>query len=205
MINKAVIDVEIDELARKESSHLDNLSFDLATQARLPATKRQNRSSVQENKKIPVKMLKKNIKIEKWFVLFQSENCTRLYFCFYFVMLFFWKTFGAFNCMYWWTIFFVIFNFFFQNINLKFLFMNYISYCSILFRGYFCSDKLLAESNCVDIILYYQHHIHLSYMNDDVNSSLKRKPENNIVFLEFIEEDIWREILKRINYWLKRR
>ncbi|QCD92785.1 replication factor A1 [Vigna unguiculata] len=65
LINKAVIDVEIDELARKESSHLDNLSFDLATQARLPATKRQNRSLVQENKKIPVKMLKKNIKIEK--------------------------------------------------------------------------------------------------------------------------------------------
>jgi len=61
LINKAVID----ELTRKESSHLDNLSFDLATQARLPATKRKNRSLVQENKKILVKMLKKNIKIEK--------------------------------------------------------------------------------------------------------------------------------------------
>jgi len=65
LINKAVIDVEIDELTRKESTHLDNLSFDLATQARLPATERQNRSLVQENKKIPVKMLKKNIKIQK--------------------------------------------------------------------------------------------------------------------------------------------
>ena len=42
LINKAVIDVEIDELTHKESAHLDNLSFDLATQARLSATKRQN-------------------------------------------------------------------------------------------------------------------------------------------------------------------
>ncbi|QCD78460.1 hypothetical protein DEO72_LG1g2093 [Vigna unguiculata] len=65
LINKAVIDVEIDELMHKESAHLDNYSFDLATLARLPTTKRQNRSLVQENKKIPVKMLKKNIKIEK--------------------------------------------------------------------------------------------------------------------------------------------
>ena len=65
LINNAVIDVEIDELTHKESAHLDNLSFDLATQARLPATKRQNRSLVQENKKIPVNMLKKIIKIEK--------------------------------------------------------------------------------------------------------------------------------------------
>ena len=61
--NKDVIDVEIDELTRKESSHLDNL--DLATQPPVPAFKRQSRSMVQENKKIPVKMLKKNIKIEK--------------------------------------------------------------------------------------------------------------------------------------------
>ncbi|XP_027905872.1 uncharacterized protein LOC114165449 [Vigna unguiculata] len=61
--NKDVIDVEIDELTRKESSHLDNL--DLATQPLVPALKRQSRSMVQENKKIPVKMLKKNIKIEK--------------------------------------------------------------------------------------------------------------------------------------------
>jgi len=61
--NKAVIDVEIDELTRKESSHLDNL--DLATQPPLPALKRQIRSMVQKNKKIPVKMLKKNIKNEK--------------------------------------------------------------------------------------------------------------------------------------------
>ena len=44
LINKVVIDVEIDELTRKENK---------------------NRSLVQENKKIPVKMLKKNIKIEK--------------------------------------------------------------------------------------------------------------------------------------------
>ena len=65
LINKAVIDVQIDELTRKESSHLDNLSFELATQARVPTLKRQNRSLVQENKKIPVKMLKKNMKIEK--------------------------------------------------------------------------------------------------------------------------------------------
>lgn len=61
--NKNVIDVQIHELTRKESSHLDNL--DLATQPPLPALKRQSRSMVQENKKIPVKMLKKNIKIEK--------------------------------------------------------------------------------------------------------------------------------------------
>jgi len=61
--NKDVIDVEIDELTRKESSHLDNL--DLATQLPVPTVKRQSRSMVQENKKIPVKMLKKNIKIEK--------------------------------------------------------------------------------------------------------------------------------------------
>ena len=61
--NKDVIDVEIDELTRKESSHLDNL--DLATQPPVLALKRQSRSMVQENKKIPVKMLKKNIKIEK--------------------------------------------------------------------------------------------------------------------------------------------
>jgi len=61
--NKDVIDVEIDELTRKESSHLDNL--DLATQPPISPLKRQSRSMVQENKKIPVKMLKKNIKIEK--------------------------------------------------------------------------------------------------------------------------------------------
>ncbi|QCD79085.1 hypothetical protein DEO72_LG1g2723 [Vigna unguiculata] len=61
--NKDVIDVEINELTRKESSHLDNL--DLATQPPIPPLKRQSRSMVQENKKIPVKMLKKNIKIEK--------------------------------------------------------------------------------------------------------------------------------------------
>ncbi|QCE03984.1 hypothetical protein DEO72_LG8g2016 [Vigna unguiculata] len=36
LINKAVIDVEIDELTRKESSHLDNLSFELATHALVP-------------------------------------------------------------------------------------------------------------------------------------------------------------------------
>ena len=59
--NKVVIDVEIDELTRKESSHLDNLH--LATQPPVPALKRHIRSMVQENKKIPVKML--NIKIEK--------------------------------------------------------------------------------------------------------------------------------------------
>jgi len=61
--NKDVIDVEIDELTHKEPSHLNNL--DLATQPPVPALKRQSRSMVQENKKIPVKMLKKNIKIEK--------------------------------------------------------------------------------------------------------------------------------------------
>ncbi|QCE10587.1 hypothetical protein DEO72_LG10g1817 [Vigna unguiculata] len=61
--NKDVIDVEIDYLTRKESSHLDNL--DLATQPPVPAIKRQSRSMVEENKKIPMKMLKKNIKIEK--------------------------------------------------------------------------------------------------------------------------------------------
>ncbi|QCD87498.1 replication factor A1 [Vigna unguiculata] len=61
--NKNVIDVQIHELTRKESSHLDNL--DLGTQPPVPVLKRQSRSMVQENKKIPVKMLKKNIKIEK--------------------------------------------------------------------------------------------------------------------------------------------
>jgi len=70
LINKSVIDVEIDELTHKESSHLDNLIFELATQVPVPALKRQNRSLVQENEKIPVKMLKKNIKIEKRFLLF---------------------------------------------------------------------------------------------------------------------------------------
>jgi len=64
-VNQPLIDVENDDLTHKESSHLDNLSFDLATKARVPAIKRQNRSAAQENKKIPVKMLKKNIKIEK--------------------------------------------------------------------------------------------------------------------------------------------
>ena len=54
---------KIHELTRKESSHLDNL--DLGTQPPVPVLKRQSRSMVQENKKIPVKMLKKNIKIEK--------------------------------------------------------------------------------------------------------------------------------------------
>ncbi|QCD86481.1 Nucleic acid-binding [Vigna unguiculata] len=65
LINKAIIDVEIDELTHKESSHLENHSFDLATKTRVPVIKTQNRSLVQENKKIPVKMLKKNIKIKK--------------------------------------------------------------------------------------------------------------------------------------------
>jgi len=65
LVNKPVIDVENDELTQKESSHLENLNFDLATKARVLAIKRHNRSVVQENKKIPVKMLKKNIKIEK--------------------------------------------------------------------------------------------------------------------------------------------
>jgi len=60
--NKDVIDVEINELTHKESSHLENL--DLATQPPVPTLKRQGRSMVQENKKIPVKMLRKNIKIE---------------------------------------------------------------------------------------------------------------------------------------------
>jgi len=36
--NKVVIDVEIDQLTRKESSHLDNL--DLATQLPIPTLKR---------------------------------------------------------------------------------------------------------------------------------------------------------------------
>jgi len=65
--------------------------------------------------------------------------------------------------------------------------MNYIIYFSTLFRNYFCSDKLLAESNCVDIILYSQHHNHASYMSDDANSSLKRKSENKTLSLESIE------------------
>ncbi|QCE06719.1 hypothetical protein DEO72_LG9g1733 [Vigna unguiculata] len=67
--NKVVIDVEIDELTRKESSHLDNLH--LATQPPVPALKRHIRSMVQENKKIPVKML--NIKIENHNLLAQSK------------------------------------------------------------------------------------------------------------------------------------
>jgi len=48
---------------------------------------------------------------------------------------------------------------------------------------------LLAESNCVDIILYCQHHNHASYINDDANSSLKRKSKNKTVSLDFIEKD----------------
>ncbi|XP_027927578.1 replication factor A protein 1-like [Vigna unguiculata] len=65
LVNQPLIDVENDDLTHKESSHLENLSFDLATKARVPAIKRQNQYAAQENKKIPVKMLKKNIKIEK--------------------------------------------------------------------------------------------------------------------------------------------
>ncbi|QCD90137.1 hypothetical protein DEO72_LG4g1091 [Vigna unguiculata] len=52
LINKVVIDVKNDELTHKESSHMENLSFDLATKARVLAIKRQNQSLVQENKKI---------------------------------------------------------------------------------------------------------------------------------------------------------
>ncbi|XP_027932691.1 uncharacterized protein LOC114188287 [Vigna unguiculata] len=48
---KNVIDVQIHELTRKESSQLDNL--DLATQPPVPKLKRQSQSMVQENKKIP--------------------------------------------------------------------------------------------------------------------------------------------------------
>ena len=76
-----VIDVEIDKLTRKESSHLENL--DLASQPPIPALKRQSHYMVLENKKIPAKMLKKNIKIEKWFLSFQTTNCNRLYLVFY--------------------------------------------------------------------------------------------------------------------------
>ena len=46
--------------------------------------------------------------------------------------------------------------------------MNYISYCSTWIPNYFCSDNLLAESNCVDIILYCQHHNHVSYIKASV-------------------------------------
>jgi len=42
LVNKPVTDVENDELTQKESSHLENLSFDLATKARVPTIKRQN-------------------------------------------------------------------------------------------------------------------------------------------------------------------
>jgi len=104
LINKAIIDVEIDELTHKESSHLENHSFDLATKTRVPVIKTQNRSLVQENKKIPVKMLKKNIKIKKWFVLFQSQNCTRLYLCFYGCYVIFLEN----VCWYSWPICFVV-------------------------------------------------------------------------------------------------
>ncbi|QCD99953.1 hypothetical protein DEO72_LG7g1240 [Vigna unguiculata] len=54
---------EESKLTRKESSHLENL--DLASQPPIPALKRQSHYMVLENKKIPAKMLKKNIKIEK--------------------------------------------------------------------------------------------------------------------------------------------
>ncbi|QCE11106.1 Replication factor A [Vigna unguiculata] len=40
LVNQPVIDVENDELTQKESSHLENLSFDLATKARVPTIKR---------------------------------------------------------------------------------------------------------------------------------------------------------------------
>jgi len=42
LINKSVIDIEIDELTHNESSYLENLSFELPTQARVLALKRQN-------------------------------------------------------------------------------------------------------------------------------------------------------------------
>jgi len=42
--------------------------------------------------------------------------------------------------------------------------MKYITYCSTSIPNYFCSDNLLAKSNCVDIILYCQHHNRASYM-----------------------------------------
>ncbi|XP_027927586.1 uncharacterized protein LOC114184476 [Vigna unguiculata] len=40
LVNQPVIDVENDELTQKESSHMENLSFDLATKARVPTIKR---------------------------------------------------------------------------------------------------------------------------------------------------------------------
>jgi len=42
--------------------------------------------------------------------------------------------------------------------------MNYITYCSTRIPNYFCIDNLLAKSNYVDIIFYYQHHNHASYI-----------------------------------------
>jgi len=66
---------------------------------------------------------------------------------------------------------------------------------------------LLAESNCVDIILYSQHHNHASYMNDDAN-----RRENLTTRLYYLNPSkktmfhwrFWREILKRRNYWFYR-
>jgi len=46
--------------------------------------------------------------------------------------------------------------------------MNYISYCSTWIPNYFCSDNFLVESNCVDIILYCQHHNHASCIKRSV-------------------------------------
>jgi len=65
MTTKTVIDVESDELTPKESTHLDNLSFELANEAIVLVLKRDYRSVVPKKKQIPLKMLNKNIKIEK--------------------------------------------------------------------------------------------------------------------------------------------
>ena len=85
---------------------------------------------------------------------------------------FFWKTFAAFNCMYSWPICFVVLKlllFWKHSLQVSvYLFMNYITYCSTWIPNYFCSDNLLVESNCVDIIFYCQHHNHASYIKGSV-------------------------------------
>ena len=118
---------------------MENLSFDLATKARVPSIKRQNRSVVQENKKIPVKMLKKNVKIEKWMKIVLDFICV-----FILVMLFFWKTFANTHDQY--VLLFLSYHF--QNIDLKFLFI------------YLWTILLIAE--------LYQHHNHASYIKGSV-------------------------------------
>jgi len=105
-------------------------------------------------------------------VLFQSQNYSRLYLCFYVSYVIFLENICCFYCMYSWPICFVVLKlllFWKHSLEVSvYLIMNYISYCSTWIPNYFCSHNLLAESKCVDIILYCQHHNHASYIKGSV-------------------------------------